>query len=47
MTDPATQSAEWPMGFGKRYAVLNLDLMSVLIDAIQDSAEGGLFSKVA
>ncbi|KAI1406861.1 cysteine hydrolase family protein [Hypoxylon sp. FL1857] len=34
---------EGPLTFGKNYAVLNLDLMAVLIDAVKDTTEGQAF----
>ncbi|KAF4540248.1 hypothetical protein BFW01_g8016 [Lasiodiplodia theobromae] len=40
---PAQQYTEGPLNFGKNYAVLNLDLMAVLIDAIKDTARGQAF----
>lgn len=36
-------SASGPISFGRRYAVLNLDLMSILIDAVRDTTEGQAF----
>ncbi len=39
------QSEQGALTFGKNYAVLNLDLMTVLIDAVKDTTEGqGLIS---
>jgi nicotinamidase-related amidase len=40
---PAEQSAEGALNFGQHYAVLNLDLMSLLMNAIKDTAEGQAF----
>ncbi|KIX05968.1 uncharacterized protein Z518_03942 [Rhinocladiella mackenziei CBS 650.93] len=39
----AQQSTEDPLSFGRHYAVLNLDLMSLLIDGIRDTAAGQAF----
>ena len=41
--DPEQQPAESPVLLGRRYAILNLDLMSILIDAVKDTDEGQTF----
>lgn len=40
---PAQQSMEEPLTFGKNYAVLNLDLMAILIDSVKHTPEGRVF----
>lgn len=40
---PAQQSAEGGLTFGRHYAILNLDLMTILIDAVKDTTEGQAF----
>jgi nicotinamidase-related amidase len=39
----AQQSAEGALIFGKNYAVLNVDLMTILIDPVKDTTEGQTF----
>ena len=41
--DPEQQPAESPVSLRRRYAILNLDLMSILIDAVWDTDEGQTF----
>ncbi|OTA99019.1 hypothetical protein M426DRAFT_68594 [Hypoxylon sp. CI-4A] len=41
--DPSENSAPNPLSFGRNYAILNLDLMTILIDAVKDTAEGQAF----
>ncbi|GME23459.1 hypothetical protein GTA08_BOTSDO13253 [Neofusicoccum parvum] len=36
----ASPTAEGASGFGKNYCVLNLDLMTILIEAVKDTTEG-------
>ncbi|RAH50657.1 cysteine hydrolase family protein [Aspergillus brunneoviolaceus CBS 621.78] len=38
-----TTSSTSPLSFGENYAVLNLDWMTVLIDAVKDTPEGHVF----
>ncbi|PYI24204.1 hypothetical protein BO99DRAFT_428470 [Aspergillus violaceofuscus CBS 115571] len=38
-------SASSPLSFGENYAVLNLDWMLVLIDAVKDTPEGQAFTQ--
>lgn len=40
---PSQQSAKAVLTFGKHYAVLNLDWMTVLMDAVRNTAEGQAF----
>ncbi|KAI2776021.1 Isochorismatase hydrolase [Daldinia loculata] len=40
---PDQHSPEGGLNFGKNYAVLNLDLMTVLIDAVENTTEGRAF----
>ncbi len=41
--DPQQHPVESPVSFGRRCAVLNLDLMSILIDPVTDTDEGHAF----
>lgn len=40
---PTQQFAAGPSNFGKNYCVLNLDLMSILIEAVKDTSAGQAF----
>ncbi|KAK9240283.1 Isochorismatase hydrolase [Lipomyces kononenkoae] len=40
---PTEQSVASTVNFGQHYAVLNLDMMSILMDAIRDTTEGQVF----
>lgn len=42
-TDKMTQLTNNPVSFGERYAILNLDWMTVLVNAAKDTPEGQAF----